>query len=203
MAYYYHKSKARERGSASITPRLRRCAFRSLLPLLLFASCSFDYGAATAETSDQPDIIMNEVEYVRVRNGDPIVRFRADTAERYEKKQVMSVQDFEFEQFQNHGEEVNVHGSVGAAQIEIDTGNVQMRDGIRIDIISDDISIRTDMLFWEDETRLISTEKENEVQIERSDGTSFSGKGFSANTREQVFTFDGGIQGVYFEEDEE
>ncbi|MDR1219159.1 MAG: LPS export ABC transporter periplasmic protein LptC [Treponema sp.] len=181
----------------------RRGAFHCLLPLILLASCSFDYGATTAETSDQPDIIMNEVEYVRVRNGDPIVRFKADTAERYEKKQVMSVWEFEFEQFQNHGEEVNVQGSVGAAQIEIDTGNVQMQDGIRIDVISDDISIRTNMLFWEDKTRAISAGKEDEVRIERSDGTSFSGKGFSANAREQIFTFDDGIQGVYFEEDEE
>ncbi|MDR0375033.1 MAG: LPS export ABC transporter periplasmic protein LptC [Treponema sp.] len=189
MAHY--KKKSRERG-----------AFCCLIPLLLFA-CSFDYGVAAIEESEQPDLIMNEVEYVRVRNGDPIVRFKADTAERYEKKQIMSVQEFEFEQFQNHGEEVNVQGNVGAAHIEIDTGNIQMRDGIRIDVISDDISITTNTLFWEDKSRAISAGKEDEVRIERSDGTSFSGKGFSANAREQIFTFDGGIQGVYFEEDEQ
>ncbi|MDR1073576.1 MAG: LPS export ABC transporter periplasmic protein LptC [Treponema sp.] len=200
---FYTKTFVASSRVVSTIVCIRRGAFCCLLPLLLLASCSFDYGVATTETSDQPDIIMNEVEYVRVRNGDPIVRFKADTAERYEKKQIMSVREFEFEQFQNHGEEVNVQGSVGAAQIEIDTGNVQMQDGIRIDVISDDISIRTNMLFWEDKTRAISAGKEDEVRIERSDGTSFSGKGFSANAREQIFTFDDGIQGVYFEEDEE
>jgi LPS export ABC transporter protein LptC len=176
------------------------CILFTLFPCF---SCSFDYGAASVETSEQPDIIMDDVEYVRVRNGDPIVRFRADTAERYEKKQIMHVKEFEFEQFQNHGKEANVQGAVGTAHIEIDTGNIQMRNGIRIDVTSDDISIRTDTLQWEDKTRSVSAGKEDEVWIERSDGTSFSGKGFSAKVREQVFTFDGGIQGVYFEVDDD
>ncbi|MDR2792966.1 MAG: LPS export ABC transporter periplasmic protein LptC [Treponema sp.] len=174
-----------------------------LFSLFLFSSCSFDYGVASVETNEQPDIIMNDVEYVRVRNGEPIVRFKADTAERYEKKQLMHVQEFEFEQFQNHGKEVNVQGDVGTAHIEIDTGNIQMLNGIRIDVKSDDLSIRTDTLHWEDKTRVVSAGKEDEVQIERPDGTSFSGKGFSANIREQVFMFDSGIQGVYFETEED
>jgi LPS export ABC transporter protein LptC len=179
-----------------------------LIPLLLtltcaFFACSFDYGNTEGQGGALPDIVMNDVEYVRVRNGDPIVRFRADTAERYEQKQLMELQEFEFEQFQNHGEEVNVQGSVGTAKVEIDTGNIQMENGIRIDVKSDDISIRTDNLHWADKPRIISAKKEDEVRIERSDGTSFSGTGFSANAREQSFVFDGGIQGVYFEEDDE
>jgi LPS export ABC transporter protein LptC len=178
-------------------------AYFPILILFLSASCSFDYGTSSEAPLDQPDIIMNDVEYVRVRNNDPLVRFRADTAERFERNQRMELEELEFEQFQKEGREINVRGSVGAARIEIDTGNVRMENGVRIDVSSDDISIQTNALSWQDKERGLSAGENDEVRIERSDGTSFSGTGFSANAREQTFSFERGIQGVYFEEEAE
>lgn len=175
----------------------------ALVMIMVFIGCSFDYGAGENPSDNRPDIIMNDVNYVRVRNGDPLVRFSAESAERFEKKQIMNVKDFEFEQFQKHGEETNVQGEVGSAQIEIDTGNIQMENGVRIEVDSDDFSLKTDNLRWEDKTRGVSAKKDDEVIITRSDGTSFSGAGFSANARERSFSFDGGISGVYVQEDEE
>jgi LPS export ABC transporter protein LptC len=177
--------------------------FSAGISLIFLVGCSFDYGETAKQTGDQPDIVMNDLEYVRVRNGDPIVRFTAESAERYEKKQLMDVKTLEFEQFHNHGEEVNVQGVVGSAKVEIDTGNIQMENGISLKVATDDFSIKTDNLRWEDKTRALSAGKDDEVIIERSDGTSFSGAGFSANARDRSFSFDGGISGIYVQEDEE
>ena len=81
--------------------------FSFLLPL---ASCTFDYGETESAGSDLPDLVMENVEYVRVRSSDPIARFQAERAERYEKQGLMKIQNFVFEQYGERGEEVNAHG---------------------------------------------------------------------------------------------
>jgi hypothetical protein len=98
---------------------------------------------------------------------------------------------------------VNVEGNIGTAQAEIDTGNVKMENGISIKVKSDDITIKTESLYWEDKAHTISTEKTNEVSIERSDGTNFKGTGFSADARNQTWAFSDGISGIYFQNDDE
>ncbi|MDR1466214.1 MAG: LPS export ABC transporter periplasmic protein LptC [Treponema sp.] len=170
---------------------------------IFLTACSFDYGEAAVEDNGQPDIVMNDVEYVRVKDGEPLVRFSAGTAERYEKRRLMELKELTFEQFQKRGEEVNVEGAIGSAHVEIDTGNIQMDNGITVDVQSEDLSIKTDRLKWEDGTRTISADREEYVNIYRSDGTSFTGQGFSANTRERTWSFESGVSGVYFQKDEE
>ena len=53
-----------------------------LLISLLVLGCSFDYGEGNAEDSGLPDLVMNDVEYVRIRDGDPQLRFQAEQAAR-------------------------------------------------------------------------------------------------------------------------
>jgi LPS export ABC transporter protein LptC len=183
----------------------RGCVFHILIILFLAGSCSFDYGNEAAENEDQPDIIMGNVEYVRVRDGDPVVRFRAQLAERYENRQTMELQNFSFEQFYAHGDEINATGRAGNALVELESGNIQLEEGIIISVDSEDITIETDNLSWEDEKRILAGRKESTVDIQRSDGTVFSGQGFSADARSRTWAFTGGVNGTYIdtEEDEE
>ena len=170
---------------------------------LLLCACSFDYGEASSSSDELPDIVMEEVEYVRVRNGNPLARFTAESAERYEDQQVMELYSFTFEQFETRGEELNAVGSAGTATVALDTGNVQLREGIRIDVESEDITIETERLDWQDKERILSAGEGQRVDMKRSDGTDFSGWGFSANIRDRTWGFSSGIQGAYFWEDEE
>ena len=170
---------------------------------LLLCACSFDYGEASSSSDELPDIVMEEVEYVRVRNGNPLARFTAESAERYEDRQVMELYSFTFEQFETKGEELNAVGSAGTATVALDTGNVQLREGIRIDVESEDITIETERLDWQDKERILSAGEGQRVDMKRSDGTDFSGWGFSANIRDRTWGFSSGIQGAYFWEDEE
>jgi LPS export ABC transporter protein LptC len=171
--------------------------------LLLFGGCTFDYGTAGAEDSGLPDIVMNDVEYVRVRDGDPVVRFQAQRAERYEKRQTMELRDFSFEQFGNHGEDINAAGRAGTASVELDSGNIRLGGGVSIAVDSEDITIKTERLDWQDKERILSGEEDGTVQILREDGTNFTGWGFSAHVRGRTWEFSGGVDGTYIHEDED
>jgi LPS export ABC transporter protein LptC len=173
-----------------------------LMPLLclavfLFGRCTFDYGDAAPKNDDQADIVMENVEYVRMRDGDPVVRFRAQQAERYEERQAMELQNFSFEQFYDHGSEVNATGSAGSGLVELDSGNIQLERSIIIAVDSEDITIETDRLSWEDENRILAGSDEHRVDIQRSDGTVFSGTGFTADSRRRTWSFTGGVEGSY------
>jgi LPS export ABC transporter protein LptC len=175
-----------------------------VFPLLLFVlGCSFDYGAAAGQDKDQPDIVMEKVEYVRVRGGDPLVRFQAEHAERWEERQIMELENFSFEQFGDHGDSINAAGRAGTASVQLDSGDITLSGGVRIDVESEDITIETGGLEWNDKTKTLSGEAGDKVDIQRSDGTNFSGRGFSANIRSRTWSFEDGVNGVYTEEEDE
>jgi LPS export ABC transporter protein LptC len=174
-----------------------------MFALSLFPGCSFDYGDDLYGGEETPDIIMNNVEYVRVRDGDPQVRFKAELAERYEESRIMELKNFSFEQFERHGEEINAAGSAGTAHVELDSGDIDLAGGVTLAVESEDVVIETDKLAWKDEQRDLSGEGSGEVKMNRANGTSFSGWGFSANTRRRSWGFSGGIRGTYIHDDDD
>jgi LPS export ABC transporter protein LptC len=175
--------------------------FFIFLVSLCVMGCSFDYGANNGEDAGLPDLVMNDVEYVRVRDGDPQVRFRAELAERYEDRQLMELRNFSFEQFSGHGEDIDSTGKAAAARVELDSGNIGISGGVSLSVDSEDITIETDRLDWQDKERQLSGAPEAPVQIVRDDGTSFQGRGFKANTRSRSWEFTGPVSGVYIHED--
>ena len=170
---------------------------------LLLTACSFDYGAGQGLENTRPDIVMENIEYVRVRGGDLLARFRAEHAERWEELQTMELRDFTFEQMEDHGETVNVEGSAKAAKVQLDTGDITLSGGVWISIESEDITISTAGLEWKDKEKILTGGEEDDVDVQRSDGTSFTGRGFSAEIRSRIWAFSGTVQGSYVEEDEE
>ena len=174
-----------------------------LFPALFLTACTFDYSATFESDKNKPDIVMENIEYVRVRKGDPLVRFRAEYVERWEDRQTMELKSFSFEQLEDHGETVNAEGKAAAAVVQLDSGDITLSGGVRINIESEDIIIKTGGLEWKDKEKILSGAGEDEVDIERSDGTSFSGKGFSANIRSRTWTFSGEVKGRYVEKEDE
>jgi len=175
----------------------------SLIGMSLLIACSFDYGAGTGLEDTRPDIVMDNIEYVRVRGGDILARFQAEHAERWEERQLMELSNFTFEQMEDRGETVNVEGAAKAATVQIDTGDISLSGGVRISIESEDIIISTEELEWRDKEKTIKGGPEEEVDVKRSDGTNFTGKGFSADIRSRTWSFTGEVKGRYVEKDEE
>jgi len=169
---------------------------------LLFASCSFDYSDQAGSNKDQPDIVMENVEYVRVRSADPQARFLAERVERYEERRVMELRNFSFEQFGNHGEEINAYGRAGSASFEMDSGDIRMDNGVRIDVDSEELAIETRRLNWKDKDRILTGGDMDEVNIYQESGTSFTGIGFRADARRRTWEFTGNVSGTYVHDDD-
>jgi LPS export ABC transporter protein LptC len=174
----------------------------TIFAILTITACTFDYGDGDSENEGQPDIIMKDVEYVRMRDGYPVVRFTAEEAQRFEERQAMELGQFSFEQFETHAESVSATGNAGLASIELDSGDIHMKDGVRIEVESEDLAIATKTLEWQDKERLLSTGEADRVDITRSDGTSFTGWGFFADVRRRSWEFKNGVEGLYVETDE-
>ena len=171
--------------------------------LILLAGCTFDYGEDGSSGNDLPDLVMGNVEYVRVRSSDPIARFSAERAERYENLNVMKLWNFTFEQYGKDGEEINAYGSAGRASVDIETSDVFMDNGIRVEIESEDIIIVTDQMEWKDEDRLLFTKADDKVNILQNNGTNFTGMGLRADARRRTWEFYGEVSGTYIYDDDE
>ena len=172
-----------------------------LIPL--FVACTFDYGESGSSERELPDLVMENVEYIRVRSADPIAKFQAERAERYEKQGLMKLQNFSFEQYGDKGEEVNVTGKAGNASVEIESGDIVMTIGVRLEVESEDIIIETELLDWRDEPRILSTGTEDEVTVLRENGTNFTGIGLRADARKRTWQFSGYVSGIFIQEDDD
>jgi LPS export ABC transporter protein LptC len=184
---------------------LKRTFSHVLLPIILLSltSCTFDYGQGDSSEEELPDLVMNNVEYVRIRSADPQARFHAELAERYDKKRKMELTNLRFEQYGEHGNEINAYGAAGNATVDIDSGDINMKSGVRIEVESEDIIIETDRLEWLDENKTLSAGEEDAVNIYRENGTSFTGIGFQADARNRKWEFNGTVSGTYIYDDEE
>ncbi|MDR2471240.1 MAG: LPS export ABC transporter periplasmic protein LptC [Treponema sp.] len=182
-----------------------RRVIRAWYLFLLLGACSFDYDPAP-ERSDEPDLIMKDAEYVRVVNGNPEIRLKAEEVRRYESKHIMELDEFSFEQYNAAPEGygtipgVNVRGAAGAARVETDTGNASMSGGVSMEVISEDMNFETAAVSWQDKERILRAP--GRVQIGRSDGTALSGTGFSADTRSRSWEFESAVEGIIVEEED-
>jgi len=173
-----------------------------LFAVVLLSSCSFDYGDRTGgEERDAPDVVMENVEYVRVRSAEIQARFLAERAERFENRQLMELRNFSFEQFEQG--DVNAFGMAGSASVELDSLDIFMADGVRLEVESEEIAIETMRLEWRDTQRILLGGGDDEVQISREDGTAFAGIGFRADARQRTWEFAGAVVGTYVHEDDD
>jgi len=168
---------------------------------LISVSCTFDYGEDKDGEKNRPDIVMENIEYVRVRKGDPLARFQAEHAERWEDRQTMELKYFSFEQMD--AETINAEGKAGAAVVQLGSGDISLKNGVRINVESEDVIITTAGLEWKDKEKILSGGELDEVEIERSDGTKFFGRGFSADARNRTWAFSGEVKGSYVEKEDE
>jgi LPS export ABC transporter protein LptC len=171
-----------------------------------FAACSFDYDL-NEEAANGPDIIMRDIDYVRMVNANPFVQFKAEEARQYAKNHSMEMDTFSFEQFNSipsgseQKPEVNVRGEGVSAKIQTDTGNVNISGGVSIDVLSEEISIKTPTLIWQNEERLLKAPEY--VELSKSDGTKISGRNFTADTRKRSWQFESDIKGEIVEAEDE
>jgi LPS export ABC transporter protein LptC len=183
--------------------RINKTALLTLFCVFLLCFCTFDYGDRDSSGEELPDLVMENVEYVRVRSADPLARIHAERFERYENLNLMKVQNFVFEQFGERGEDVNIFGKAGRANVNIESGDIFMDDNVSLDVKTEDIILETYQLSWQDESKALFTGENDEIHIFRENGTMFTGIGLLANTRTRLWEFLGNVSGIYIYEGDE
>jgi len=173
------------------------------LVVFLAAACSFNYDTAS-QNDDEANLVMETVEYTRIVNGNPEIRVTAREVRRYETKHVMEMDDFSFEQYnaapagaRDHA--VNARGRAEKAVMETDTNNFFMGGGVNIEVISESIIIETEDVSWRDAERTLKAP--GTVYITRSDGTTLTGTGFSADLSVRSWEFESAVEGSIVEDD--
>jgi LPS export ABC transporter protein LptC len=199
----------------------KRYRYGGILPLLcslLIAACSFNYDTAP-KNDNGPNLIITNAEYIRITNGNPEIHLKAGEIRQFESKHIMELDDFSFEQYNpapvysaetlqgrgspTEGQEaipdINTRGRAGFAQIETDTSNFNMKNDVSIEVKSEDISLETAEITWQDKERLLGAP--GQVEIKRTNGTTLKGTNFSANARDRSWKFESGIEGSIVEDD--
>ena len=177
-----------------------RAALLAVLGGFVLSACSFDYSAITETESDKPDLVMQDVDYVRVTDGKISLHMQADQVDRYEKKRLLQVQNIRFEQFSKDSTEPDALGTAGIAQFWTATSDAAFTNGVRIFIKSEDLSVEAKSLQWNDSKKKLSGPQDDQVLLKKTDGSILVGKSFSADGRSRTWQFAGAVSGTYQEE---
>ncbi|MCL1814314.1 MAG: LPS export ABC transporter periplasmic protein LptC [Treponema sp.] len=180
------------------------CRHYLVLFCILLAACSFNYDTVTQDDNES-SLIMENTEYTRMVKGNPEIQIRAEEVRRYETKHSMELDNFSFEQYNAAPErqetipDINARGSAAQARIETDTNNLFIAGGVNIEVISENITIETEELSWQDGDRILRAP--GMVNITRTDGTTLKGTGFTAEARTRSWEFESSVEGLVVEED--
>lgn len=179
----------------------RRASVILVATLLLAAvsSCSFDYGLQDDGGDGDPDLVMCDLEYVRVRDGAPQVRLQAERAESWESENRMRFTALRFAQYDRDGKS-DALGRADRADVDSESGDAELQGAVLLVVPSEKLSIETDSLSWRYEDRILSGPPEARTTLERSDGSGMSGAGFTADARSKSWRFGKDVRGSYVEE---
>lgn len=178
---------------------MKDCIIALCTAAFIFNACSFDYGEQGSDDDGKPDIVMHNVDYVRMQTGKPVVRINADILERYEARNTMEFGELSFEHFDEHSGELKTTGNAHSAQVELSSGDIHL-SGVSLDVLSESATVNAPNLEWNDEERFLSSGEDDLVNIKKSDGTDITGKGFGAFIRDRKLEFSNGIQGMYVDD---
>ena len=177
-----------------------------LLCSLAIMACSFAYDTYQPN-DDEPNMVMENAEYVRIKNGSPEIRVQAEEIRQYEAKHTMELDIFTFEQYnpapvgQAEIPGINARGKAGLAQMETDTNNFYMRGGVSLEVVSEDFSLETEEVSWQNEEKTLKAP--GSVSLNRSNGTTIQGKGFLADVRGRSWEFESAVEGSIIEDDDD
>jgi LPS export ABC transporter protein LptC len=184
--------------------RVSKLNIRDVLILFCAAiallSCSFDYSTISESEQEKPDLVMQDVDYVRVTDGKISLHMQADQLDRFEQKRLLQVQNIRFEQFSKGKLEAETVGSAGVAQFWTATSDALFSDGVRLLIKSEDLAVEAKSLQWNNSQKKLYGPQDDQVLLKKADGSLLVGKSFSADGRSRSWQFAGSVSGTYQEE---
>jgi LPS export ABC transporter protein LptC len=127
---------------------------------------------------------------------DNVVRFRitADRVEAFTERKRQLLTGVGFTEFGPDGT-IRTEGTSRTADFQTDTEDVELTGDLRFYSHTDEAWLEADFLYWNSEERQLTSRAEDPVALEKTDGTSVVGRGFSAEMDESLIIFSGGVNG--------
>lgn len=168
-------------------------------------ACSLDYSQVTVseEMSEQvPDSILHEFSYTVVEGGKPSVRVDAERAEFFEKSDRTYVTGLTFREYDEQGELVT-EGTADYAEFHTDTESAELEGGLRFYSSTEEATVETEYLYWDNEEKLLTGREDDRVRIEEDSGSRLDGIGFEADVRRRLIDFAGPVSGRFVSDSDE
>jgi LPS export ABC transporter protein LptC len=174
-----------------------------IVGIVVLGGCSFNYDDESAKEFTLPEISFEKLDYTRVKDGHRLAHLTAEQGDQYDKKHIMEIKDYRFEQFERDTEKVDATGNGGSASIDMQSSDVDMTNDVTVKVDSEDYNLHATDLRWDDEEKHLSTGDETPVKVTRSNGTVVNGKGLSADVRSRTWTFRSGVDGTYVNDEDD
>jgi LPS export ABC transporter protein LptC len=174
-----------------------------LVILLVTVSCSLDYGESQLadDISDEiPDTILTGVSHTVVRDNTVRFRITAERVESFAEQNRQYLYAVTFTEYDTAGE-VRTEGTADFADFQTDTEDVEITGNLRFYSVPDEAWLDARYLYWDSEERQLTSRPEESVSLEKSDGTSIIGRGFTAEMDRSVIIFTDGVRGTIVEEE--
>lgn len=173
--------------------------------LLLTLGCSLEYGntdLSSEKPEEVPDTVLYGVTHTIVTDGAPRFVVRADRAETFGEANRQYLYGVEFRELAKDGTLIT-EGSGAFAEYATDTDNIEIRGELEFFSYEQDAFLTAEVLFWDDETRVLTSEPADPVRLRRGDGTTVRGRGFVAEMGRSIIRFEDGVSGTIIEQDDE
>lgn len=170
---------------------------------IALAACSLDYNQsqlATEISEEIPDTVLNGVSHTVVR--DNVIRFRigAERVEAFGAQNRQYLYDVTFTEYDTTGA-VRTEGTADHADFQTDTEDVELTGNLRFYSVPDQAWLDAEYLYWNSEERQLTSRPEEPVALEKRDGSSIVGRGFTAELDQSLIIFSGGVRGTIVEKE--
>jgi LPS export ABC transporter protein LptC len=185
--------------------RSRSAAVGAAAIVLAVSACSLDYDqvrVAEEISADVPETIIFDFEHTVVRNGRRAFSIRAEASRSFPDQEQQLLEGIYFAEFDKN-EDIVTEGIADRATLYTDTENVEIYEGIEFYTRREEAGLTAEYLFWNDEQRLLTSNPDDSVTLQRDDGSEVEGRGFRADMKYKTMSFERDVQGVYVSEDDD
>jgi len=164
---------------------------------LSLAACSLAGYVAPGEASEEdvPTAVFTDYAHTVVERGKKMLEMKASRAELYEAGKKTILTDVVFSEYDPDTGELVSQGRADQAIYYGDTKDAEFSGSVRLESKRQDAVLRGEYLRWIDKDKRLEGRLDRTVTISRSDGSSVSGAGFEASSRDRSFSFRGSVEG--------
>ena len=170
----------------------------ALLLAAVLGGCSFDYGSGLGPeqlAEEVPETILTGVAHTVVRDGRVVAEIRAEQVENFPRDGRAVLRGVRYTEFDGAGA-VAASGRADRAVYYTDSEDAEVAGAVELRSASQEASLQAEVLHWDEDLRLLSTDPDQVVTVSRDDGAHVQGAGLEVEMRRKQIRFSGPVSGL-------